>query len=209
MPLLSLCCTQSKKPFTLCFSVCKTGFPSLESPWQPSPMSASGLTQLIWTLVTRGMCGTASRVTTGEEGALLPFPSSHHLIYPQGCDFCFHGLSDLCLHRQSAVDQSIHGVLSCHGQLPLQVVAAHLPVCVCAYGWGLCHILEMLLFFHAGSCSPNFKFILFCHTLMLFVFPFPNTQESSAHFISLAGASEKHRSKNHGSGVLEIWSLTV
>lgn len=142
MPLLSLCLTQSKNPTTPCFSVCKTSFPFFESSWRPLPVPASGLTQLIWTLVTRGMCGTPSRVATGQEEALLPFPSSHNWIHPWGCDCLFRGVLHLCLHHQAVADQSIHHVLVCYGQLPLQVIAAHLPVCVCTYGWGSCHILK-------------------------------------------------------------------
>lgn len=175
MPLLSLCFTQSKNLTTLCFSVCKTGFPFIESPWQPLPMPTSCQAQLIQTLVTRSVCGTASRVTRGEEEALLPFLSS--LIHPWGCDCLFHSVSHLCLHRQSVVDETIRDLPFCHGQLPLQVTAACLPAFVCTYGWGSClsHPRNDL-FFHAGSCSLNFKFIIFCHTL----------QESSLHFISLA-----------------------
>lgn len=136
--LFSACFTQSKNPCTL--FLCKTGFPFLESPWQPSPMPASGLIQPIWTLVTRGMCGISSGVSTGEEEAWLPFLSNHCLIHPWGCDCLFHSWSHpWCLYCQSVVDESIHDVLFFHDQLPLEVIAAHLPVCVCTNGWGLCH----------------------------------------------------------------------
>lgn len=145
--LSSACVLLSQKTPPHCSSVCKTGFPFLESPWQPSPMPASGLIQLIWTLVTRGVCGIASRVATGEEEAWLPSLSHHCLIHPWGCDCLFHSWSRLCLRCQSVVDQSIRDVLFFHGQLPLQVIAAHLPVCVCADGWGSCHWLKMLCSF--------------------------------------------------------------
>lgn len=50
-----------KNPTMLYFSACKTGFPFLESPWQPSPMPAPGWIHLIWMLVTRSTRSIASR----------------------------------------------------------------------------------------------------------------------------------------------------
>lgn len=140
MPLLSLCFTQPKNPTTFYFPACKTGFPFLESSWQPSPVPAPGWIRLIWTLVTRSMRSIASRDSPQEKkpcrGSLLPFLDNPCLIHPWGWDCLFHGLSHRCLHCQSVVDQSIPDVLLCRGQLHPQVTAEHLPVCLCTDVWG-------------------------------------------------------------------------
>lgn len=56
--------TLTKKPHLSAF---KTGFPSLESPWQPSPLPAPGWIRLSWMLVTRSTRSIASRDSPCEK----------------------------------------------------------------------------------------------------------------------------------------------
>lgn len=123
----------------------------------------------------------ALQVESAEERKKLCYLSPA-VWYIPGAVIAF---STVCLHCQSVVDESIHDLPFCHGQLPLQVTAACLPAFVCTYGWGSClSHPRNALFFHAGSCSLNFKFIIFCHTLVLL--SSHSYMSKSHHYISLA-----------------------